>query len=62
MELFGALVKTQEKGWGWWGVGRGDGRAFGRGALVVGGGVAGCLSVDEWLHGFLVFAPSAGAL
>lgn len=40
----------------------GDGRAFGRGgALVVGGGVAGCLSVDEWLHGFLVFAPSAGA-
>lgn len=38
----------------------GDGRALG--GLVVGVGVAGCLSFDEWLHGFLVFTWSAGAL
>lgn len=41
MELFGALVKTQRKGWG----GGGGGRALG--GLVVGGGVASCLSFDE---------------
>lgn len=47
LELFGVLVKTQS-GRGWW-----DGPALG--GLILGGGVATCLGLDEWLHGFLVF-------